>query len=177
MIPQEFALNKAFSGMSLNHQHDDGPRTPCTPSYLPYPLHSPSNSPFPFRKYPGGLYTPSSLSSFSHETFDQNPLWSPNYNPFSDLPQRSPIWSPFSPGAIGQERHTPLLSRAHQERYVQQKRGQAQILRRYNDNPSGHHNVVDIDRIRQGTDVRTTVSYPTSSLTVSGSLPITDHAS
>ena len=177
MIPQEFALNKAFRGMSLNPQNDDGPRTPCTPSYLPFSLQSPSASPFPFRKYPGGVYTPSSLSSFSHETFDQNPIWSPHYNPFSEFPQRSAVWSPFSPGAIGQERNTPLLSRTHHERYVQQKRSQAQMVRRYNDNPSGHHNVVDIDRIRQGTDVRTTVGYSTSSVTVSGSHSMTDHAS
>jgi hypothetical protein len=33
-------------------------------------------------------------------------------------------------------------------------------FRRQNDSPAGQHNVVDIDRIRQGLDVRTTVSFP-----------------
>lgn len=32
-------------------------------------------------------------------------------------------------------------------------------VRRYPDSSSGHHNVVDIGRIRQGTDVRTTVRH------------------
>lgn len=177
MITQESAFDRAFGSMSLTNNRENGPQTPRTPSYSPFPFQSPSISPFPFPKYPGGLYTPSSFSSLSRGAIDQTPSWSPTYNPFLDFPQQSPIWPPFSPGAIGQERGTPLLSCTHQERYGQQKRGQAQMLRRYNENPSGHHNVVDIDRIRQGTDVRTTVTYPASSRTGFGSRLLIDHAS
>ena len=144
--------------MSLNSQRESGPQTPRTPIYSQIQFQNPSSPQFPFRKYPSVLGTPSSLSNFSRGTFDQTPSWSPTYNPFTDFPQQSSIWSPLSPGAIGQERGTPLSSRTHQERYGQQRRSQGQIIRRYSDNPSGHHNVVDIDHIRQGTDVRTTVS-------------------
>lgn len=157
MTNQELGFENAFSSMTLN-LHDNGPLTPRTPPFSSFPIQSPPNSQFPFRKYPGGIYTPSSVSSFSCGILDQNPSWSPTYNPFSGLPQQSPIWSSFNPGTIGQERGTPLLSRTHQERCALQKKSQGQIIRRYVDNPSGHHNVVDIDRIRQGTDVRTTVS-------------------
>ena len=157
---QETGFENVFGSMGLNSQRDSGPQTPRTPSYSQSQFQNPSSPQFPFRKYPNVLYTPSSLSNFSRGTFDQTPSWSPTYNPFSDFPQQSPVWSPLSPGAIGQERDTPLSSRSHQERYGQQKRGQGQLIRRYGDNPSGHHNVVDIDRIRQGTDVRTTVGHP-----------------
>ncbi len=177
MIDQDFGFDKSFGSMCLNNQHENGPQTPRTPSYSPFPFQTPSSAQFPFRKYPSGLYTPSSLSSLSHGTFNQSPGWSPSYNPFSEFPQQSPLWSPFSPGAIGQERGTPLLTRTHHEPYAQQKRGQGQMLRRYNDNPSGHHNVVDIDRIRQGTDVRTTASHPLSTNSGFCLHYIIDHAS
>lgn len=153
MIVQDFGLEKALGSMSLNTHRVNGPQTPRTPIHSPFPFTTPSNSQFPFRKYPNGLYTPSSLSSY------QTPGWSPTYSPCSEFPQQSPIWSAFSPGTIGQERGAPLLSQT-QGHYVQQQRGQGSMaVRRYPDNSSGHHNVVDIERIRQGTDVRTTVCH------------------
>ena len=177
MIKEDFGFDKAFGSMSLTNHRDNGPQTPRTPSYSPYQLQTPTSSQFPFRKYPSGLYTPSTLSSLSRGPLDQTSSWSPTYNPFSDFPQQSPVWSSLSPGAIGQERGTPSLSHTGQERYGQQKRGQGQVIRRYNENPAGHHNVVDIDRIRQGTDVRTTVSHSSFPFTESGSHSIADHAS
>ncbi len=157
MIVQDFGFEKAFGSMSLNTHHANSPQTPRTPIHSPFPFTTPSNTQFPFRKYPNGLYTPSSLSSY------QTPTWSSSGSPCSEFPQQSPIWSAFSPGTIGQERGAPLLSQTRQGHYVQQQRGQGPMaVRRYPDNSSGHHNVVDIERIRQGTDVRTTVCHSVS---------------
>ncbi|KAL8889138.1 MAG: hypothetical protein Q9215_003527 [Flavoplaca cf. flavocitrina] len=75
---------------------------------------------------------------------------------------QSPTWSNFNatlsnPGAIGQERHTPIspfhCSNPH-PRNLMRHGG-----RHLPDHSSGHHNVVDINRIRKGADVRTTVSF------------------
>ena len=174
-LPKDNGLNKALESMSFNSQRDFIPQTPRTPSYSPFSTQTPSNPYFPFRKYLGGLYTPSSLSSVSPGSFDQTQTWSPNYNPFLEIAQHSPVWSPFGPGTIGQERGTQFAACTHQDRYGQQKRVQGQLFRRFTDNASGHHNVVDIDRIRQGTDVRTTVSHPYDPMLASIHL-VTDYA-
>ena len=62
-------------------------------------------------------------------------------------------WSPSGPGTIGEER-----SQQQQVGYRTEFRSPPR--RRFNSNrdPSGQRNTVDIDRIRRGTDVRTTVS-------------------
>jgi len=157
MVVRDFGFEKIFGSMSLNTHRADGPQTPRTPSHAPFPFATSSDLQFPFRQHPNGLYTPSSLSSY------HNSIWSQGYSPCSEFSQQSPTWSAFSPGTIGQERGTPLLSRTRQEHYIQQQRGQGSMaVRRYPDNSSGHHNVVDIERIRQGTDVRTTVCNPFS---------------
>ncbi|KAL6719576.1 hypothetical protein ACLMJK_001496 [Lecanora helva] len=153
MIARDHSFEKAFGNMALDNKTDNEHQTPYTSPYSPLPFQSPAGSPFHFRKHPHGLYPPSSLSNLSPGSFDHSPSWSPSYNPFSSFPQPSTLWTTFSPGAIGQERGTPLLTRTHQDRYGQQKRSQVQTCRRFNDNISGHHNVVDIDRIRQGTDI------------------------
>ena len=61
--------------------------------------------------------------------------------------------APYESGAIGQERNSPLSpispvhahAKRHGGRHVQEYAG-------------GHHNIVEVNRIRQGADVRTTVS-------------------
>ncbi|KAL8897111.1 MAG: hypothetical protein Q9192_002742 [Flavoplaca navasiana] len=73
---------------------------------------------------------------------------------------QSPTWSNFdatlsNPGTIGQERRTPIspfhCSNPH-PRNLMRHGG-----RHLPDHSGGHHNVVDINRIRKGADVRTTI--------------------
>lgn len=183
MINREVSLEDTLGNMSLINHRGSGPETPRTPCYSPFAFPTPSTGPFPFRKYPSGLYTPSSMSGYAYgfqgPSLDQSPGWSPTYKDFSDFGLPSPVWSAFNPGAIGQERGTPLAPRARSGQSSQQQRGQGQMMgaRRLQEHASGHHNVVDIERIRQGSDVRTTVKY-LSSLDLCSHLHVmVDHAS
>ena len=147
--------------MSVDDQNDiHGLGTSMYPLLSPYPYSTQASKPISFRKDLGGQHTPSSLSNygFTSGKSDQSPSWSPTYNPYSNYGLPSPIWSSYSPGAIGQERGAPPLPQQRQGLFQQQQRGQGRTgARQYHDYASGHHNVVDVDRIRQGTDVRTTV--------------------
>ncbi|KAL8726930.1 MAG: hypothetical protein Q9166_006387 [cf. Caloplaca sp. 2 TL-2023] len=73
---------------------------------------------------------------------------------------QSPVWTSFDaassgPGAIGQERYSPLPSFGGIHQYP---RGFVRHDGRHiPDFSGGHHNVVEIDRIRKGADVRTTI--------------------
>ena len=79
--------------------------------------------------------------------------------PYPNLGMQSPLWASSSPGAIGQERGALTLPPRGQGSQGQRDCGQNKSGgRQYHDNPSGHHNVVDVGRIRDGIDVRTTVS-------------------
>ena len=89
---------------------------------------------------------------------NQSPFWGQNYSTFLNSGLQSPIWTALNPGAIGQERGTPTLLHQRQGYYPQHGRAQSKIGgRQSHEYTSGHHNIVDIDRIRQGIDVRTTV--------------------
>lgn len=72
-----------------------------------------------------------------------------------------PSWMAYGPGAIGQERGTAPPPQVRSGPYSLQHRGPARMVGRQNsDYTSGHHNVVDVERIRRGLDVRTTVINP-----------------
>ncbi len=68
----------------------------------------------------------------------------------------------LGPGAIGQERGQAYPTHFRNGGYSPQRRGPPRFGGRHaHDFASGHHNVVDVDRIGRGLDVRTTVSeYP-----------------
>ena len=67
----------------------------------------------------------------------------------------------YGPGAIGQEREMAPPPQVRSGPYPQQHRGSSRMVGRQNsDYTSGHHNVVDVERIRRGLDVRTTVINP-----------------
>lgn len=87
----------------------------------------------------------------------QNVPWNPYFQPYPLIGIPSPPWTAYGHGTIGQERDlTPFMP--YRGSQPCQNRGSIkQGGRQHNDYASGHHNVVDIDRIRQGTDVRTTV--------------------
>ena len=70
------------------------------------------------------------------------------------------MWSPYSPGTIGQERGSPTtISHHHFEAFRPQSRTLSRVSSRQQvDFVNANHNVVEVDRIRAGLDVRTTVS-------------------
>ena len=102
---------------------------------------------------PPGTYDP----SYTGFAARQNVPWNPYFQPYPVFGIPSPPWAAYGHGTIGQERDsTPFLPSRVGHPY--QNRGSVkQGGRQHHDYASGHHNVVDIDRIRQGTDVRTTV--------------------
>ncbi|KAL8944397.1 MAG: hypothetical protein Q9216_000448 [Gyalolechia sp. 2 TL-2023] len=59
----------------------------------------------------------------------------------------------FGPGAIGQERIPPLSPFDTLQSRIPFRNGGRHIR----EHSGGHHNIVDVDRIRQGADVRTTI--------------------
>ena len=87
------------------------------------------------------------------------------YNDYPGYGVPLPPWLAYGPGAIGQERGLAPSPHSRTGHYSQQHRGPARVVgRQNNEYTSGHHNVVDVERIRRGLDVRTTVIYPTSAL-------------
>lgn len=163
IIGQETGLESDLASMSPFDRLDTyGPETPSSSSHSQRPCSTPAGRLLAYRKDFNEQDTPSSHHNYNQGymagSFDQNPLWSPNYSTFLNSGVQSPIWAAFSPGAIGQERVTPTLLHQRQAYYPQQNRTQSKIGgRQSHDYASGHHNIVDIDRIRQGIDVRTTV--------------------
>ena len=69
--------------------------------------------------------------------------------PYPDLGMQSPVWTSSSLGAIGSERGALTMPSHCQGSQSQRQSGQTKLGgRQYHDNPSGHHNVVDVGRIR-----------------------------
>lgn len=92
---------------------------------------------------------------------DSGSLLSPYLRSYPAFGMQTPPWSAFDaapcgPGAIGQERNSPFSSFDlvhHHSRTFLRSEG-----RHVREHSSGHHNIVDVDRIRKGADVRTTAS-------------------
>ena len=164
IIGQECGLDSALGSMNLNtHRDTYGPQTPRTPSFSPFHISTPTSRPPPQRNNANGQPTPSALNSytagFPSGASYHNSTWSPTYMPYPNLGMQSPLWASSSPGAIGQERGALTIPPRCQGSQGQRDGGQIKSGgRQYHDNPSGHHNVVDVGRIRDGIDVRTTVS-------------------
>ena len=162
---QSTGLDKAFENMSLSNCYDnhsnDFVNIPMAPPFV-YPSSADQSL-----GYHGQYITEQSLSppedylsAFTPRSSGPSSSWSPVNSPYSEYGLHSPIWTPYAPGTIGQERGVQALSQAHPGHFLQQQRSLGKLSGRQNhDHASGHHNVVDIERIRQGTDVRTTVRY------------------
>lgn len=163
IIGQETSLESNLASMSPFDRLDTyGPETSSSSSYSQHPYSTPASRSLAYRKDFSEPHTPSSHHSYNQAyvggSSDQSPFWSPNYSAFLNSGLQSPIWSAFNPGTIGQEYGTPTLLHQRQGYYPQQNRGQSKIgARQPHDYASGHHNIVDIDRISRGNDVRTTV--------------------
>ncbi|KAL8791431.1 MAG: hypothetical protein Q9213_000047 [Squamulea squamosa] len=134
-----------------------------SPLFSPFPIPSPSYN---------GTLTPGFPNSRSSSMFfgglspdflgqrigDGSPI-SRNMPSYPASGMQTPTWSSFdatssNPGAVGQERQTPMSSFHSLHQYPRSlvRHGGRQAP----DPSSGHHNVVDVNRIRKGADVRTT---------------------
>ena len=83
--------------------------------------------------------------------------FSPFFSPYPEYGMQSPLHTPFTPGAIGQERTTPVPSVYRSAYSPHNQRLYYKFPGRHSDYPSSHHNIVDVQRISQGLDVRTTI--------------------
>ena len=163
IIGQETGLESDLASMSPFDRLDTyGPETSSSSSYSQHPYSTPASRSITYSKDFTQQQTPSSHRSYNQGflgvSSDQSRFRNPNCSNFLNPGLQSPIWSAFNPGAIGQERGTPTHLHQRQGLGPQQNRGQPRIGGRQTlDYASGHHNIVDIDRIRRGIDVRTTV--------------------
>lgn len=163
---QDMGLIKALGNMSLSSCGG----TVYSSTYADSPLSSPlcvqnsATHSFGMSEYqseqslsPIGDYDP----GFTPRSSGHNSPWSPPYGQYPDFGIQPTSWPPFNPGAVGQERGTPLSSQVRSAHPLQQQRISGKPTgRQGHDYSGGHHNVVDVERIRLGTDVRTTVRVP-----------------
>lgn len=189
---EETGLENAFSNVALNATQPVNTAVPMmypqmwAPQVVwPYYWPQVGNRSFANHRELQGTQVPSPLnlqkSNYIGPESTETSPYSPGFSPYVDYGVQSPLWSPYTPatytlGAIGQERGVSMLSPYSSMHPYQQRSPAKYLTRSPHDYSSGHHNVVDIERIRQGLDVRTTVRHnvSVSSLTVLN-LPI-DHA-
>ncbi|KAL8829706.1 MAG: hypothetical protein Q9191_001859 [Dirinaria sp. TL-2023a] len=136
-------------------------------NYVASPLVSPyftppaANRSFGYHRELNSQQVPSPLvlqkTNFNEPGSAESSPWSPFFSPYGDYGLQSPLWTPYTPGTIGQERGTPVMS-PYPPIYPYQQRTPVRFVGRSpNEYPSSHHNFVDVERIRQGLDVRTTI--------------------
>lgn len=150
---EDAALEQTFSRMHMHDYHGTNSSN----------LRATGQGSSPNRQVSCRQGTPSSLTTpmhtFGDATSEYTAPWSPSSISYGGYGVPSPIWSSYSPGAIGQERgsvshhHVRHAGSHHQMRTSGKFGGRHQ-----HDFAAIHHNVVDVDRIRAGLDVRTTVS-------------------
>ena len=202
IVGQENSLESTFGGMCLGGRDDSyDPEALKAALISPCFLSNPTVRSLSYRRDIAGQHLPSALDDYHFNGYParnsgSSPQWSPIYSPYSDYTLQSPTWAAYSsgayssglyspgnfigpgytPGAIGQERTTPQTPQPVPPHCPPQQRGLAKLSNRQNhDFASGHHNVVDVDRISQGTDVRTTVGQ-ISSLPRWQLIDVTDYA-
>ena len=108
-------------------------------------------------------FQPPALNHSVRKNSCHSTLGSPYDHPFHSIPRYgipAPPWMPFGSNVITGDRamtpHTRSCGPFLVTGYRTSPRGTS---RRDRDYLSGHHNVVDVARIRQGLDVRTTVIH------------------
>lgn len=160
----------AFGHLNLSDGHGsldlDAPGSISPFSYLGL---SPSLSSSPPSSDHDDYYMVSPIGPYTQGYSDTEPLRGRySGSPFDEYPgygTHMTPWASVAPGMAGQARDLGPPNQARNGPLLQQQ----QVLsrpgaRQHNDYASGHHNVVDIERIRQGLDVRTTVRCTESSL-------------
>ncbi|KAG8532028.1 uncharacterized protein KY384_003664 [Bacidia gigantensis] len=152
-------LDQALSKMTLDSYRES--TLLHTPRQSLYQSNSTEDS-FTGRKVAGGQHIPSPLNSLAPSYGGPGPMYSPTWttscNTYAGYGMTSPLWSQYSPGAIGQERGSPSLPGDYRNAHPSQPKALTRSSgRQQPDYAPGHHNVVDMDRIRAGLDVRTTI--------------------
>ncbi|KAL8737938.1 MAG: hypothetical protein Q9181_001201 [Wetmoreana brouardii] len=131
-----------------------------SPLPSPYSVPSPIASEALTPNFLNAQHSPALLGStspsYTVQTSGNGSLFSPSFPAFG---MQTPAWNglaaPLGPGTMGQVQHSPLLPFGAYRNYP---RGFVrQGGRHIQDYSGGHHNVVDVGRIRKGADVRTTV--------------------
>lgn len=164
---QDRTLDKVFQQMGLSDHQSPSETQPSTLSCLP-PSARPSVNEHPPASRRNIIShvtsTPPSYYAHDHLGHDSRQALRGGsyYNNYPGYAVQLPSWMACGPGAIGQERGTAPPPQIRSGPYPQQQRGPSRMVgRQNNDYTSGHHNVVDVERIRRGLDVRTTVTNPT----------------
>ncbi|KAL8746803.1 MAG: hypothetical protein Q9190_001208 [Brigantiaea leucoxantha] len=112
-----------------------------------------------------------SLGGFATPTSDYSSAWSPHYPTYPIYELQAPLWprcdlSGHGTRAVGQVLNSNRLMRSQSEQHLL-NRGAGRLQARHsNDFMIVHHNTVDVERIRQGTDVRTTISRTTARIDI-----------
>jgi len=163
------ALGGAFAHMSLGTRLGSYESIPQDLQGVPvYARPSPTGRSIIPREEPLGYWaTPQvGFTGQSYPRCDLKPLpvmYSARHQEEAMVPLGA--WDVFGPGAIGQERGQTYQAQFRNGAYSPQRRGPPRFGGRHtHDFASGHHNVVDVERIRRGLDVRTTVGLVSSSL-------------
>ena len=158
---EDSALDKAFSNMSVNgYRQPNGFQYARNSSSYQTNL---SARPLGDRKEASVLHTPPAFGSIAAgygtaAVSLSSPTWSPNSDSYNGYGTSSALWSPYSPGTIGQERGSAIFPSQRRTLQHQQPRVHVRFSGRHQHEFSAvHHNVVDVDRIQAGLDVRTTV--------------------
>ena len=96
--------------------------------------------------------------SFDQSHYARNPRNNSFANTCFNYESSVNSWETLGPGVVGQERAVTPTQQAHSypSIYLPQRPAKSG-LRQQHDYATGHHNIVDIERISQGLDVRTTV--------------------
>lgn len=155
-------LDGAFAHMTLGSRRDPYEIVPYDLSGVPvYARPSPTGRSIIPREETFGYWT-SPNPGFTGHSYPRRDLKAPPmmYNARHQEEAIAPVgaWDVFGPGAIGQERGQTYQPQFRNGTYSPQRRGPLKFGGRHaHDFASGHHNVVDVERIRRGLDVRTTV--------------------
>ena len=158
---EDSALDKAFGGMSVSdYCQPSGLQPPRNPSSYQGSL---SARLLNDRKEANTSYTLPSFGSAAPGYGTAMPLssppWSATSSSYNGYGTSSSLWSPYSPGTIGQERGSGAFL-SQRRTFQQHPRAHVRYGGRHqHDFPAIHHNVVDVDRIQAGLDVRTTVGF------------------
>ena len=160
---EETGLENALGNVALTapQQMVYAPQMWAPSMVTPYYWPQMGNRSFANHRELHGAQMPSPLNlqqaSYSVPASTETTPYSQYFSPYVGYGLQSPAWTPYTPGAIGQERGVSMLSPYSGVHPYQQRSPAKYLTRSPHDYSMGHHNVVDIERIRQGLDVRTTV--------------------
>ena len=155
------ALDKAFNGMNIGDYHEPNESfvsQGSSPYVSNHPVQSVGNHNRANNSHVASPWA-ANAPSYGSAMPLSGPAWNPSPNPYNGYSVPSTLWSQYNPGTIGQERGSAMLAPQRHPIPRPHPKPHARFGSRQQHDFSGlHHNVVDVDRIQAGLDVRTTVS-------------------